>query len=106
MDLPFSSESFPSGGELQMGNAEESAFWLIGQALDFPTVSEHDLLDDRQTQAGALLLGSEIGFENFDAPVGGDPRTVIPDFQRCFGSAGFLGKNLDFARAINGLHCI
>src|SRR5882672_244813 len=42
-----------SGCEFEVGNAEDGAFRVVGQAFNFPAVSEDDLLDHSQAQAGA-----------------------------------------------------
>jgi hypothetical protein len=47
-----------------MLEAETRALGFVGATFDLPAVREDNLLHDRQTQAGALLRGGEVGFED------------------------------------------
>src|ERR1019366_981244 len=90
-------------GELQVGDAENSALRLVGETFDLPALCEDDLLDDGQAQTRALLLGGEVRLEYFSAAIGGNARAVVTDFEHGFGGIAFLGDDLDFAIAIGGL---
>src|ERR1035441_4575040 len=90
-------------GELEVGDAEDRALRLIGEAFDLPAVREHDLLDNGQAQTGALLLGCEVRLEDFSAAVGGNPGAVVADLEQGFGGIALLGNDLDFPAAIDGL---
>ncbi len=74
-----------SGGDFQVGDAEKGAFRLVGQAFNLPAVREHNLLHDGQAQAGPLLVGGEVGLENFLTMFGRHAGAVIADFERRFG---------------------
>ena len=86
-----------------MGDAEDGAPRFVGEAFDLPAVREHDLLDDRQAQTGALLLGREVGLEDLGAAVRGNARAVVADLEHGFGGIALFGDDLDFAAAIHGL---
>src|SRR6185503_8849161 len=45
----------------QVGDAEQGAVRLVGQAFDLPAVRQHDLLNDGKAETGAFLVGCEIG---------------------------------------------
>src|ERR1039458_7457332 len=79
----------------QVSDAEDGAYWLVGQAFDFPAVREDNLLDHRQTEAGAFLMGGEVGVKNFLAAFGRDTVAIVPDFNGRFGSASLPRQNLD-----------
>src|ERR1017187_5084674 len=81
--------------EFQVGDAEDGAPGVVRQGFDFPAVREYNLLDPRQTEAGAFLMGGEVGFQNFLAMFGRDTVAIVPDFNGRFGSAGLLRQNLD-----------
>src|SRR5262245_14952846 len=68
-------------GQLQMGNSDHGPFRLVGGTFDFPTVRQDNLLDHRQAEPGAFLVGREVGLEYVGAVVGGDTRAVVTDFQ-------------------------
>src|SRR6266496_1065962 len=65
----------------QVGDAEQGAFRLVGQALDLPAVRQHDLLHHRETEAGPFLVRREIGFEDFRAMFRRDARAVVANFK-------------------------
>src|SRR5208282_6018242 len=90
----------------KMGQSENRSFRLIGQAADFPTVGENNLLDHRESQACALFLGGKIGFENLGASLGGHARAVVAHLDQRFGGAGPLGHHLDFAIPVYGLDSV
>ena len=50
-----------------MGDAEQRAFGLVGQALDFPTMRENDLLHDGQAEAGSLFVRGKVRLKNLQA---------------------------------------
>src|SRR5437899_2777800 len=59
----------PSGfralrSQFQVRDAEDCALGFVGETYDFPAVRQHDLLHHSQAQAGALLLGREVRFED------------------------------------------
>ena len=54
---------------------------LVGQAFDFPAVCQNDLLNHGQSQPGALLIGREVGFENFLPAFGRNSGTVVTHFK-------------------------
>src|ERR1039457_937689 len=78
-------------GEFEVADAEDSAPGLVGEAFDLPTVREHDLLDNRQTQTSALRLRGEVRFENLRAAVGGNARAVVPHLEHGFGGIALFG---------------
>jgi len=97
-DLPYAgrSETCPTPrlrGDLEVGDAEDGALGLVGEALDFPAVREDNLLDDGQAQASALLLGCEVRLEDFIAAFGGDARAVVADLEDGFGGPGFRRRH-------------
>src|SRR2546427_618 len=81
----------------QVGDAEQGAFGLVGQAFDLPAVRQHDLLHDRETEAGAFLVRCEIGFEDFRAMLRRDALAIVADLEECFGGVPPAGDDLDFA---------
>jgi len=95
-----------SSDGLEVGDTEDGATGLVGEALDFPTVRENDLLNDGEAEAGALalLLHGEVGFENLGAAFGGDARTVVAHFEDDFRGVEFLGRDLDRAAGVDRLN--
>ena len=63
------------------GEGQPDARAGLFRVLDcqFATVIFHDLLDDGQTQAGALAAGRNIGFHQTVAQLGGQATAVILD---------------------------
>ena len=86
-----------------MGNAEERAGRLVGQAFDFPAVGQDDLLHDRQPQAGAFGVGGEVGLENLGAVFGGHAGTVVGDFDEGLLIVAPAGADADDALGRDGL---
>ena len=64
-----------------MGDAEDGAFRLVAEALNFPAVGEDDLLHDGEAEAGAFLMRREIGLENLLPAFGRDAGAVVADFE-------------------------
>src|SRR4051812_26354177 len=50
--------------QLQMRDPKHRALRVIRQALDLPSVRQHDLLHDGEAEAGAFLVGREVGLED------------------------------------------
>ena len=86
-----------------MGDAEDGAPRLVGQAFDLPAVGENNLLDHGQPQASARLLSRKIRFEDFAAAVRGNAGAIVTDFEDGFGGTALLGDDLNFAVPISGL---
>lgn len=91
------------GEGLEMADAEDGAFGIVGEALDFPAMREDDLLDDGETKAGPLLVRGEVGFENFLSLFGQNAGAVITNFQTCLRGAVFARDELDLAALA---HCL
>src|ERR1039458_259163 len=66
-----------SGGELQVGDAEDSSARLVAQAGNFPAVREHNLLHHGETESGAFLVRGEIRLENFPLIFRQPARAVV-----------------------------
>ena len=62
-----------------------------------------NLQDHRQPKAGALLVGGEIGFENFPALFGRHTGTVVTNLEARLGPAGSPGGKQDVSVLAHGL---
>src|SRR5437867_6150740 len=81
----------------QVGDAEQGAFGLVGQAFDLPAVRQHDLLHDSETEAGAFLVGCEIGLEDFSAVLRRDARAIVANFKERLLGVPFARDDPDLA---------
>src|SRR5438477_3351731 len=91
------------GHQLEVSDSEDCALRLIGQALNLPAMSQHNLLHDSQAEAGPFFVGGDIRFEDFQALAGRHSRSIVPNFQGTFGSASSAANDLDFTARIHGL---
>src|SRR5438045_5283374 len=89
--------------ELQVSKAEDRALRLVGQAFDVPPVSEHNLLHDRQAQAGPFFMRGDIRLENFQALTGRHSVAIVANFEGGFRSVCPAANDLDFAAWIHRL---
>src|ERR1051325_5358278 len=91
------------GGELQMGEAEDRAPGLVGEAFDLPAVGQDDLLNHGQAEAGAFVVCGEIRLEDVRAMMRRNAGAVVAHFED--GLVGALpgGGDADFAVLIDGL---
>jgi hypothetical protein len=67
-------------------------------------VGADDLLDDGEAEAGAFLVGGEVGFEDFGGLSGWDAGAVVADFEAGLVGSGFVEGDFDLATAFDGLH--
>src|SRR3954469_6955397 len=68
------------GGELDVRDAEDRAAGFVGETFDFPSMSEDDLLHHGEAESSSLLMGGEIGLEDFVAMFGRDAGAVVANF--------------------------
>jgi hypothetical protein len=69
MDTAGDMGSLPPG-DLQVRGPKNRTPRLVGETFDIPSVRERDLLNDRQAQAGAFLVGRKIWFEDLGPILG------------------------------------
>ena len=93
-----------SDGNFQVSDAEKSAFRLVPQTFDFPTMRKHDLLDHGQAQTRPLLIGGEIRLEYFLTAVGRHAGAVVPNFERRFRGAELPGRNVNLSVRLHRLN--
>src|SRR6266852_1011207 len=104
-------EFFPASGailsipgrDFQMSDPENRALRFVRQALDFPSVRQHDLLDHRQTQPRPFLVRGDVGLEDLVTLADGNAGPVIEHVERRFGAIAPLRGDLDFTVRIDRL---
>src|SRR5688572_27288062 len=83
--------------EFDVRDAEDRTAGFVGEACDFPAMSQHDLLHHRKAESSSLLMRGEVRLEDFLAMFGGDARAVVADFDHGAAAVFAIPRDFDLA---------